>query len=92
MAGWRLEIRVVATDGDLDQAVPIARTMDPEVVRAAADAVISEARGEAAALEHTDSVLGIVARSEAEKLERIFAAIENGHEPPPLGLVRPRGE
>jgi hypothetical protein len=84
---WKLEVRVVATDGDLDRAVPIARTTDPGVVRAAADAVVAEAQGEAAALERQDPVLGVVARSEAEKLARIFDAIEHGVAPPTLGLV-----
>jgi hypothetical protein len=71
---FRLEVHVVASEGSPDRTVPIARTVDPRVVRLAAETVVREAEHQAAALERQDVVLGRISRSEAHKLASILEA------------------
>ena len=56
-------------------AVPIGRTSDPGLLRALRDRLIAEAEGEARMWEGVDPVLGEIAATEAEQLERVLAFV-----------------
>jgi hypothetical protein len=72
----QLEV-VLAYSGDSmgreSASVPIGRTSDPGLLRALRDRLISEAEGEARMWQGVDPVLGEMAATEAERLERILA-------------------
>jgi hypothetical protein len=56
-------------------AVPIGRTSDPVLLKALRDRLIAEAEGEARMWHGVDPVLGEMAATEVERLERIFELI-----------------
>ena len=87
---WKLEVRLVATDGGLDSAVPVARTTDPVAVRTVGALVVAEARREATALARQDRVLGLIARGEARKLAAVLRAVGSDDLGPVLGFVEGR--
>lgn len=88
---WKLEARLVLSDGNIDGAIPIARSSAAEAVRTLGAQVVAEAAGEAAALRRVDPLLGRLAGAEAQKLRRVIAALEAGGDPAALRLVRSRG-
>lgn len=73
---WKLEARLVLTDGDLDGAIPIARCAASDAVQALGDRVVADAVGEARVLARTDRLLGRLAFAEAQKLRRIIRSLE----------------
>ena len=71
-------------------SVPIGRTTDPGLLRALRDRLIAEAEGEARMWQGVDPVLGEMAATEVERLERIFELLLPDEAPQPdLRLVPP---
>ena len=56
-------------------SVPIGRTSDPAVLRALRNQLMAEAEGEAEMWQAVDPVLGGMATSEVERLERVFEVL-----------------
>jgi hypothetical protein len=69
-------------------SVPLGRTSDPGLLRALRDRLIAEAKGEARMWQGVDPVLGEMAATEVERLDRIFELLLPGGEGSPgLRLV-----
>ena len=83
---WRIEARLVAAKPDGDHELPVGGTTSSTVVLAIADALLAEAEQDASWAETIDPVLGLVARSEVEKLRSVIEHLVP--EPPPLQIHR----
>jgi hypothetical protein len=69
-------------------SVPIGRTSDPDLLRALRDRLLAEAEEEARMWQAVDPVLGEMAATEADRLERIFELLLPAEDPKPgLQLV-----